>query len=63
MLQNALGPGDSGGLEFGVRNHRIHSADFIRALCVVFIGEEEDFARKLLSDLSSEICRTVSSVE
>ena len=41
----------------------VDCAHFVHALCVVFLGEEEDFAGELLTHLACEQRRTVACVE
>ena len=46
-----------------VGHHIINGTHLIHALCIVLLGEEEDFARKLLPNLPRQKRRTVARVE
>ena len=50
-------------LKLCVGDYVVDCAHFVHALCVVFLGEEEDFAGELLTHLACKQRRTVACVE
>jgi DNA-binding MarR family transcriptional regulator len=63
LSENSLSPCDARRFEFGVWDNSVHCSHVVCPLCVIFSGEEEHFASKLLTHLARKVRTSIPCVE